>query len=61
MGIRRWSVADAQRGSDGLAGHIAACPAADGRYTVGDDSQQELADAAGSVRGSGSGPAGFPC
>jgi hypothetical protein len=36
-------------------------PAADGRYTVGDDSQQELADAVESVRGGGPGPAGFPC
>jgi hypothetical protein len=31
-------------------GYIVAWPAADGRYPVGDDSQQELADAVGSVR-----------
>ena len=37
-------------GSDGLAGYIAAWPAADGRYTVGDGSQQELAGAVGLVR-----------
>ena len=50
MGIRRRSVAHAQRGSDGLAGYIGAWPAADDRYPVGDDSQQELADAVGPVR-----------
>src|SRR5262245_47812720 len=49
VGIRHRSAVNAQRGSDGLAGYIAAWPAADGRYPVGDDSQQELADAAGSV------------
>jgi hypothetical protein len=50
IGIRRPCVAGAQRGLDGLAGYIVAWPAADGRYPVGDDSQQELADAVGSVR-----------
>jgi hypothetical protein len=50
ISIRRRSIADAQRGSDGLAGYIVAWSAADGRYPVGDDSRQELADAVGSVR-----------
>jgi hypothetical protein len=49
IGIRRRSVAGAQRGSDGLAGYIAAWRAVDGRHTVGGDSQQELADAVGPV------------
>ena len=43
-------VVGAQRGSDGLAGHIVAWPAADGRYPVGDDPQQELADVVRLVR-----------
>ena len=43
-------VVSAQRGSDGLAGYIVAWPAADGRYPLGDDPQQELADAVGLAR-----------
>jgi hypothetical protein len=50
IGIRRPCVADAQRGVRWSAGYIVAWPAADGRHPVGDDSQQELADAVGSVR-----------
>src|SRR5512132_3815566 len=46
IGIRRRSVADAQRGQMVWLVTSPCGPAADGRDTVGDDSQQELADAA---------------